>query len=183
MYPSANRDAAVFDDPDRFDVRRDPNPHLAFGFGPHFCLGASLARLELKVMFAELLRRLPDLAARRRPARPAARRTSSRAPKRCRSRSPRHNYSGWKTAIVLPSGSLNQAERPMPGEVTTWSTVLNVPVSYSSNSMPLRGELGDVLVDVGRPEAHLGVVGPVAARRGRRSAGSCRRRSRRPGGS
>ena len=61
MYPSANRDAAVFDDPDRFDVRRYPNPHIAFGFGPHFCMGASLARLELQVMFSELLRRLPDL--------------------------------------------------------------------------------------------------------------------------
>ena len=61
MYPSANRDAAVFDDADRFDVRRDPNPHLAFGFGPHFCMGASLARIELKTMFTELLRRLPDL--------------------------------------------------------------------------------------------------------------------------
>jgi cytochrome P450 family 142 subfamily A polypeptide 1 len=61
MYPSANRDATVFTDPDRLDVRRDPNPHLAFGFGPHFCMGASLARIELKVMFAELLRRLPDL--------------------------------------------------------------------------------------------------------------------------
>ena len=51
----------VFADPDRLDVRRDPNPHLAFGFGPHFCMGASLARIELKVMFSELLRRLPDL--------------------------------------------------------------------------------------------------------------------------
>ncbi len=61
MYPSANRDAAAFDEPDRFDVRRDPNSHLAFGFGPHFCMGASLARLELHVMFSELLRRLPDL--------------------------------------------------------------------------------------------------------------------------
>jgi len=61
MYPAANRDPRVFDDPDRFDVRRNPNPHLAFGFGPHFCMGASLARMELKVMFGELLRRLPDL--------------------------------------------------------------------------------------------------------------------------
>jgi len=61
MYPAANRDPAVFDEPERFDVRREPNPHLAFGFGPHFCMGASLARLELRVMFSELLARLPDL--------------------------------------------------------------------------------------------------------------------------
>ena len=61
LYPSANRDAAVFDDPYTLDVRRDPNPHLAFGFGTHFCLGASLARLELNVMFDELGRRLPDI--------------------------------------------------------------------------------------------------------------------------
>jgi cholest-4-en-3-one 26-monooxygenase len=61
MYPAANRDPAVFDHADEFDVRRDPNPHLAFGFGPHFCMGASLARVELRVMFSELLRRLPDL--------------------------------------------------------------------------------------------------------------------------
>jgi cytochrome P450 len=60
-YPSANRDEAVFPDPNRFDVGRTPNEHLAFGFGEHFCLGAGLARLELRVMFEEALRRLPDL--------------------------------------------------------------------------------------------------------------------------
>ena len=63
FYPSANRDEEVFDRARRLDVTRDPNPHLAFGFGPHFCLGASLARLELRVMFREVLRRLPDLRA------------------------------------------------------------------------------------------------------------------------
>ncbi|HKH25428.1 MAG TPA: cytochrome P450, partial [Acidimicrobiales bacterium] len=61
IYPSANRDAAVFDDPFRFDIRRTPNEHLAFGFGSHFCLGNSLARLELKVMIDRLADRLPDL--------------------------------------------------------------------------------------------------------------------------
>ncbi len=61
FYPSANRDEDVFAYPDRLDVTRQPNPHLAFGFGPHFCLGAALARLELRVMFREVLARLPDL--------------------------------------------------------------------------------------------------------------------------
>ena len=61
LYPSANRDEAVFDDPFTFDIRRTPNDHLAFGHGPHFCLGASLARLELRVVFEELLDRFPDL--------------------------------------------------------------------------------------------------------------------------
>lgn len=62
MYGSANRDETVFDEPQRFDVTRDPNPHIAFGFGTHFCLGASLARLELRIMFEELTRRLDDWA-------------------------------------------------------------------------------------------------------------------------
>ena len=61
MYPAANRDPSVFENPETLDLTREPNPHLAFGFGPHFCLGAPLARLELNVMFGELLRRLPDI--------------------------------------------------------------------------------------------------------------------------
>ncbi len=61
LYPSANRDEDVFDDPFRFDSARTPNEHVAFGFGTHFCLGASLARLEIAVMLDELLARLPAL--------------------------------------------------------------------------------------------------------------------------
>lgn len=61
LYPSANRDEEVFEDPQRFDTARWPNEHVAFGFGTHFCLGASLARLELRVMVERLLTRLPDL--------------------------------------------------------------------------------------------------------------------------
>jgi cytochrome P450 family 142 subfamily A polypeptide 1 len=61
LYPSANRDESHFDDPMAFDITRTPNDHVAFGFGTHFCLGASLARLELKVAFEQVLERLPDL--------------------------------------------------------------------------------------------------------------------------
>ncbi len=61
-YASANRDPAVFDDPFRFDVGRTPNDHVGFGGpGPHFCLGAHLARREMTVMFRELHRRVPDI--------------------------------------------------------------------------------------------------------------------------
>lgn len=61
-YNSANRDEAKFDDPECFDVRRSPNEQVGFGAGgPHFCLGASLARREITVMLDELLHRLPDI--------------------------------------------------------------------------------------------------------------------------
>ena len=63
-YISANRDEEVFEDSFRFDITRDPNPHVAFGGGgAHFCLGAQLARMEIKVMFEELVRRAPDIRA------------------------------------------------------------------------------------------------------------------------
>ena len=72
MYWSANRDESVFETPERFDITRSPNPHVGFGgAGPHFCLGAHLARREITVMLRELLQpgaRHP----RRRRARPAA---------------------------------------------------------------------------------------------------------------
>jgi cytochrome P450 family 142 subfamily A polypeptide 1 len=61
MYSSANRDERAFDHPDQLDVTRAHNHHVAFGFGTHFCLGASLARLEIRVMFEELVGRLRDV--------------------------------------------------------------------------------------------------------------------------
>jgi len=61
LYPSANRDARVFREPFTFDSARTPNDHVAFGFGTHYCLGGSLARLELRVMFEEIVRRIPSL--------------------------------------------------------------------------------------------------------------------------
>ena len=61
VYPSANRDETVFTDPFRFDIRRSPNPHVAFGHGTHFCLGVNLARTELRILFGALTRRITDL--------------------------------------------------------------------------------------------------------------------------
>src|SRR5205807_3770816 len=59
FFSSANRDEAVFPDPDRFDIARSPNPHLAFGHGTHFCIAAHLARQQMRAMFDALLDRLP----------------------------------------------------------------------------------------------------------------------------
>jgi cholest-4-en-3-one 26-monooxygenase len=69
-YPSANRDDDVFEKPFDFDIGRNPNPHVGFGGrGPHFCLGSNLARLEIKAIYDELTRRVPDIAAVDSPAR------------------------------------------------------------------------------------------------------------------
>ncbi len=61
LYQSANRDETVFDAPDTFSIERNPNPHLGFGIGTHYCMGANLAKAELRVAFEELFRRLPDI--------------------------------------------------------------------------------------------------------------------------
>jgi cholest-4-en-3-one 26-monooxygenase len=61
LFESANFDESVFDNPDKFEIQRDPNSHLAFGFGTHFCLGNQLARMELSLMTERVLQRLPDL--------------------------------------------------------------------------------------------------------------------------
>jgi cholest-4-en-3-one 26-monooxygenase len=60
FYPGANRDEWVFEQPDRFDISRRDNPHLSFGIGEHYCMGANLARMEIRVLFEELLRRVPE---------------------------------------------------------------------------------------------------------------------------
>ena len=74
FYGSANRDEEIFDRPDEFDIARDPNPHVAFGAGgPHLCLGMHVARVELAVMFRELLMRMPHIE----PAGPIERMHSS----------------------------------------------------------------------------------------------------------
>ena len=60
-YCSANHDERAFPEPQRFDITRSPNPHIAFGYGPHLCIGASLARLEAGIMIAEVLDRMSDI--------------------------------------------------------------------------------------------------------------------------
>ena len=61
VYLSANRDEEVFDDPYRFDITRDPNPQIAFGYGAHFCMGANLARVETRAVLSELIERVERL--------------------------------------------------------------------------------------------------------------------------
>jgi cytochrome P450 family 142 subfamily A polypeptide 1 len=61
LYPSANRDESVFENPFHFDIRRNPNPHLSFGFGTHLCVGANLARVVLTSVFRELSQKATNL--------------------------------------------------------------------------------------------------------------------------
>ena len=69
-YISANRDERVFDDPYTFDIHRNPNPHVAFGGGgPHHCIGTHLARMEMKVLFEELVARVPRIEKLAEPSR------------------------------------------------------------------------------------------------------------------
>ena len=100
LFASANRDERRIADPDRFDVTRDPNPHLAFGFGTHFCLGASLARLEARVAFEELLARFPGYRLRPGPIERMCSGPIRGALRLPLARSGRHD------------GSLDQASRP-----------------------------------------------------------------------
>ena len=67
-FTSANRDETVFANADAFDIRRSPNPHLVFGYGPHFCLGSHLARAQMRALFDEVLSRTSALAFAGRPS-------------------------------------------------------------------------------------------------------------------
>ena len=60
-FTAANRDPKVFENPETFDITRQPNPHLAFGYGPHFCLGAELARLQMRTLFTQIFKRLDNI--------------------------------------------------------------------------------------------------------------------------
>jgi len=68
-YPSANRDEEVFPEPQRFDIRRTPNDHVAFGYGEHYCLGANLARMELQEIFREVVTRIDEVERTAKPRR------------------------------------------------------------------------------------------------------------------
>ena len=117
LYASANRDESVFDEPDTFDITRNPNPHIAFGFGAHFCLGNQLARLELKVMFERLLARMPDIhlaaGATRCRAVPL---TSSPASSPCR-------WNSRPAAPGLPGHGLMTSTTPAAG-IAGWSILV-----------------------------------------------------------
>ena len=125
FYGSANRDEDFFDEPDRFRVDRKPNPHVGFGIGEHFCLGANLARLELRVMFDRLIERLPDMrlvSDARPPMRPSiSSRSTTRSPTTSRTtspattRAPARRANGWRC-------SRTRSTSTSPGRTRSTST-------------------------------------------------------------
>ena len=110
-FLAANRDPAVYDRPDEFDIRRAPNPHLVFGHGPHFCLGAHLARTQMRALFAELLRRTSWLEAAGAPS--YLRSNFQRGVKRLPLR--------W-TALTRPSPNLDRMDESPRSPIRRWAS-------------------------------------------------------------
>jgi len=119
-YPSANRDERQFPEPYRFDVGRAPNQHLAFGHGPHFCLGANLARWELRAAFRELAVLLPSIELADPPRSPPTCTSTPCTTSRCAGsgddRQPADERSGR-----MPNASMNRCQ-PVVSESATASS-------------------------------------------------------------
>ena len=138
LYPSANRDEDVFADPFRFDIRRSPNPHIAFGFGTHLCIGTHVARATLASVFAQMSRRMTDLRVVTEPdvernifARPSCRSASASA-------APNLGvpWPGGQPKIAL--GSIPQTGRGVAQRVHQPSTspASSSPKSATNRSLP-----------------------------------------------
>ena len=129
-YVSGNRDEDVFDDPFRFDVGRDPNKHVAFGYGVHFCLGAALARMEVNSFFSELLPRLESVELAGRPAAhrdDVRRRAQAPADPLLAAAEALTTAPGLSEAAVSPDGLSDRQRNPDPEEIETPLVVAGIP--------------------------------------------------------